>query len=234
MRATPAFQAAAYASLGASKSTQPKIKLAAVPAKGLQGIDDEYREPVTILMTLVVLVLAIARCNQLPQGRRSTGLTERFGDFRVVHTRFSRWAVRSVWKAVFEHLASDADSEYTMIDSTIVRAHQHSCWGAQKKGLSQSIGHSKGWLSTKIHTAVDALGNLIGFHLTEGQTCELDSADVLLPQLEAKTVIADKGFDTDKRLLDPSNKLENRLSSRPKKTENFSASTIMNSTRRAT
>jgi hypothetical protein len=29
-------------------------------------------------------------------------------------------------------LASDADNEYAMIDSTIVRAHQHSA-GAQKK-----------------------------------------------------------------------------------------------------
>ena len=58
-------------------------------------------------------------------------------------------------------------------------------------------------MSTKIHTTVDALGNPIGFHLTEGQACELDGADVLLPQLAADTVIADKGFDADKRVLDP-------------------------------
>jgi|GEM_PF-3587645 len=37
-----------------------------------------------------------------------------------------------VWKKLFEILASDADNEYAMIDSTIVRAHQHSA-GAQKK-----------------------------------------------------------------------------------------------------
>ena len=59
-------------------------------------------------------------------------LPERFGDFRVVHTRFSRWAARGVWERVFKHLAADADTEYAMIDSTIVRAHQHSA-GAQKK-----------------------------------------------------------------------------------------------------
>jgi hypothetical protein len=33
---------------------------------------------------------------------------------------------------VFKYLAADADNEYAMIDSTIVRAHQHSA-GAQKK-----------------------------------------------------------------------------------------------------
>ena len=59
-------------------------------------------------------------------------LPERFGEWKNVHRRFSRWAKRSVWKQVFEHLAEEADNEYAMIDSTIVRAHQHSA-GAQKK-----------------------------------------------------------------------------------------------------
>ncbi|MGA8192488.1 MAG: IS5/IS1182 family transposase, partial [Acetobacteraceae bacterium] len=46
--------------------------------------------------------------------------------------RFSRWAESGVWERVFQHLATDADNEYAMIDSTIVRAHQHSA-GDQKK-----------------------------------------------------------------------------------------------------
>lgn len=58
-------------------------------------------------------------------------LPERFGDFRVVHTRHSRWSRSGVWQRVLAHLAQDADNEYAMIDSTIVRAHQHSA-GAQK------------------------------------------------------------------------------------------------------
>ena len=57
---------------------------------------------------------------------------ERFGDGVKVHRRFSRWAKSGVWQRVFAHLASDADNEYAMIDSTVVRAHQHSA-GAQKK-----------------------------------------------------------------------------------------------------
>ena len=59
-------------------------------------------------------------------------LPERFGDWKNVHRRFSRWAETGVWERVFQHLAADADNEYAMIDSTIVRAHQHSA-GAQKK-----------------------------------------------------------------------------------------------------
>jgi len=53
-------------------------------------------------------------------------LPERFGDFRVIHMRHTRWSRRGVWKRVFERLAEDLDNEYAMIDSTIVRAHQHS------------------------------------------------------------------------------------------------------------
>jgi len=59
-------------------------------------------------------------------------LPERFGDWKNIHRRFSRWAKAGVWERVFEHLASAADNEYAMLDSTIVRAHQHSA-GAPKK-----------------------------------------------------------------------------------------------------
>ena len=53
-------------------------------------------------------------------------LPERFGDFRVIHTRHMRWSKRGVWQRVFGVLAAEADNEYAQIDSTIVRAHQHS------------------------------------------------------------------------------------------------------------
>ena len=52
-------------------------------------------------------------------------LPERFGDFRVIHTRHMRWSRSGVWARVFQHLAADADNEYAMIDTTIIRAHQH-------------------------------------------------------------------------------------------------------------
>jgi len=47
------------------------------------------------------------------------------------------------------------------------------------------------------------LGNPIGFHITGGQACDLDGADVLLGQIEADIVLADKGFDADERVLIP-------------------------------
>ena len=63
-------------------------------------------------------------------------LPARFGDFRIIHTRHMRWSKSGVWERVFKHLSEDAHNEYAMIDSTIVRAHQHS---AGAKGGSKSL-----------------------------------------------------------------------------------------------
>jgi transposase len=50
---------------------------------------------------------------------------------------------------------------------------------------------------------VDALGNPTRFFLSAGQASDLAGADALLPQVEAMTVIADKGYDADARVLAP-------------------------------
>jgi transposase len=90
-----------------------------------------------------------------------------------------------------------------MIDSTIVRAHQHSAGAQKKAGEDQAIGRSRGGLSTKIHALVDALGNTLDFLLTGGEAHDLEGADHLLPAMEADTLIADKAFDADARVLEP-------------------------------
>ena len=58
-------------------------------------------------------------------------LPGRFGEWKNVHRRFSRWAQSGVWDLVFAALIKDRDNEYLMIDTTIVRAHQHAA-GAKK------------------------------------------------------------------------------------------------------
>src|SRR3984893_1252404 len=59
-------------------------------------------------------------------------LPARFGDWKVVYQRFSRWAKSGVFERIFKLLASDPANEDMMIDATIVRARQHSA-GARKE-----------------------------------------------------------------------------------------------------
>lgn len=58
---------------------------------------------------------------------------------------------------MFEALADDADNEYAMIDSTIVRAHQHSAGAKGGMLLAKRLVAALVGLSTKIHALVDAL-----------------------------------------------------------------------------
>ena len=60
-------------------------------------------------------------------------LPEAFGEWNSVFRRFSRWSRKGVWQRTFEALSDDPDFEYLIIDSTIVRAHQHA--SGKKGGL---------------------------------------------------------------------------------------------------
>lgn len=60
-------------------------------------------------------------------------LPEAFGNWNSVFQRFRRWAKKGVWQRIFETLKEHPDFEYLIIDSTIVRAHQHAA-GAAKRG----------------------------------------------------------------------------------------------------
>jgi transposase len=131
-------------------------------------------------------------------------LPGRFGDFRVVHMRFSRWSKTGVWERVFQHLASDADNEYAMIDATIVRAHQHSAGALVGEPEAKAIGRSKGGVSTKIHAVVDALSQSLKLSpYPRANQRDLDGADQLLPNVVADTVLGDKGYDADARVIEP-------------------------------
>src|SRR4051794_29427901 len=63
-------------------------------------------------------------------------LPERFGNFNSVWKRFGRWARKGRWEKIFGHL-QDPDLEWLILDSTIVRAHQHAA-GAGKKVTAQA------------------------------------------------------------------------------------------------
>jgi transposase len=60
-------------------------------------------------------------------------LPERYGPYTTVYNRFNRWAKKGVWLRMFETLAERSPQSLQLIDSSIVRAHQHAAGG--KKGV---------------------------------------------------------------------------------------------------
>ncbi|MGO4404402.1 IS5 family transposase [Bosea sp. RAF48] len=123
-------------------------------------------------------------------------LPEVFGDWNSVFRRFSRWSHKGVWWRIFAAMSDDPDFEYLIVDSTIIRAHQHAS-GAKKGAEDQALGRSRGGLSTKIHMAVRGLGCPVRFSLTAGQQGDCPQAHALIEGLPAKVVMADAAYDAD-------------------------------------
>lgn len=65
-------------------------------------------------------------------------LHERYGKYKSVHKRFSRWSAGGVWDRVFHDLVAARKNLYLIVDSTIVRAHQQAATG-RKKGIQTRL-----------------------------------------------------------------------------------------------
>lgn len=67
-------------------------------------------------------------------GGRWRDLPERYGKVSTVKQRYYDWIERGVFATIFEALSHEPDMEWLMVDSTIVRAHQHAAGARRQKG----------------------------------------------------------------------------------------------------
>ncbi|WP_443068961.1 IS5 family transposase [Streptomyces sp. NBC_01361] len=149
-------------------------------------------------------------------GTQWVHLPEKYGNWRGVYNRLRMWAVDGTWERVFTALMTQADADNELdwavsVDSTIVRAHQHTA-GARKKGprrrsRDHAIGRSRGGLTTKIHLAADGRCRPLAFVLTGGQTGDPPTfMDVMAglrvprrrgrPRTRPDVVMADKAYSS--------------------------------------
>ncbi len=97
-------------------------------------------------------------------------LPPEFGNWNSVHRQYRRWTKASIWDVMLAALSDSEASDNTlqMIDSTIVRVHQHGAGG--RGGIQRNgIGGSRGGHTTKVHTRANAEGLAVGFHVTPVQ-----------------------------------------------------------------
>src|SRR5436309_13693502 len=67
-------------------------------------------------------------------------LPERYGPYTTVYNRFNRWAKKGVWLRIFETLAAKSPQSLQLIDSSIIRAHQHAAGGKKGARITPSAG----------------------------------------------------------------------------------------------
>ena len=83
-----------------------------------------------------------------------------------------------------------------MIDTSIVRVHQHGACLARNK--RQAMGRSRGGLTSKIHAVVDSNGLPVRLALTAGEAHDNRLAAKLLSRLKSGAMLlADRGYDAD-------------------------------------
>jgi transposase len=98
-------------------------------------------------------------------------LPQEFGPYTTCYNRFVRWRRAGVWSRIMDALAAAHDAAVQMIDTPIVRVHQHAaCIACNKR---QSMGRSRGGLTSKIHAVVDSSGLPVRLALTTGEAIGL-------------------------------------------------------------
>jgi transposase len=123
-------------------------------------------------------------------------LPERFGKWNSVFQRFNRWCKTGVFQAIMDKL-QDPDLGALLLDSTVIRAHQHAAGAKGSTAEAEALGRSRGGFSTKIHVACDGLGKPVKIILTPGQKHDVTQGPALIANSEAKKKIADKAYDSD-------------------------------------
>src|SRR5580704_2904319 len=56
-------------------------------------------------------------------------LPERFGPWKSVYNRFSNWAKKGHWATIFKELQLEVDETGSIVDGSVVRAHQDASGG---------------------------------------------------------------------------------------------------------
>ena len=81
-------------------------------------------------------------------------LPERYGPYTTAYNRFNRWRKAGIWDRLMDAVIKAHDGKVQMIDSSIVRVHQHAS-GVKKRVEIVVLGEAAEGLSTKIHARVD-------------------------------------------------------------------------------
>ena len=115
-------------------------------------------------------------------------LPPRFGNHNSVFQRFNRWCKNGVFQRIIDKL-QDPDLDVLLLDSTVIRAHQHAAGAKDSCAEAEALGRSRGGFGTKIHVACDGLGKPVRILLTPGQDHDVTQGSALIRGIDRKSVV---------------------------------------------
>jgi transposase len=126
-------------------------------------------------------------CPQRQIRRTMADLSDCYGPCTTCYNRFVRWRRAGVWGRIMDALAVAHDAAVQMIDTSIVRVHRHAACIARNRG--QSMGRSRGGLTSKIHAVVDTNGLPVRLGLTAGEAHDNRLVLKLLSRLRSGSML---------------------------------------------
>jgi len=132
----------------------------------------------------------------LHEGCTWRGINQPDAHWNSVYQYYRRWCREGVWAGVWEQVAPAAKLGAIYLDSTFIKVQRSGLNAAGGRDL-QAIGLTKGGWNTKLHAAVDRKGRPWALLLTGGHVADVSQATEVLAELDPKTVVADKGYDSD-------------------------------------
>src|SRR5471030_1629844 len=120
-------------------------------------------------------------------------LPETYGPRTTCYNRFVRWRRAGVWDRIMDALAAGHDAAVQMIDTSVVRVHQHGACIADNN--HQGTGRSWGGLTSKIHVVVYQWPAGPSRAHARRDTQQLAVFGILLSALLLQTMLlADRGY----------------------------------------
>jgi len=137
-------------------------------------------------------------------GCKWRALPSGYGDWHTVYTRVSRWFKDGVWAMVFAELRARHGVEIRVeafaLDSTTVKVHPDGA-GALRRHGPQSLGRSRGGLTTKIHVLGANDREAVDFSLSAGNAHDDPQGRALLSRRDRletpKPLLMDKAYEGD-------------------------------------
>ncbi|MFC4891322.1 IS5 family transposase [Streptomyces beijiangensis] len=139
--------------------------------------------------------------HRLGTGCQWRQLPARFGPWQTIHKRHMLWSADGTWERLLQHAQAVADAgggiDWNIkIDSTSIRAHQHTAGAptkpagasvkkghAQTGSMHEALGRSRGGFTTKIHLSADGKCRPLSLLITPGQRADCTQFEAVMDKI---------------------------------------------------